>query len=63
MALEARLRANQAVQEMELQRLLPPQVPLPPYPGVAAGGTRVAPFDAQHQPQVPLVDARTARVV
>jgi hypothetical protein len=52
MALEARLRANQAVQDMELQRLLPPQVYLPPYPEVGHVAP-AAPFDASKLPSIP----------
>jgi hypothetical protein len=50
MALEARLRASQAVLDLELQRALPPQVSLPPYPGA---GAPAQPFDVSKLPSIP----------
>jgi hypothetical protein len=49
MALEARLKAQQALLDLQLQRVLPPQVPTPPYPG--AGPTVT--IDPAQLPSIP----------
>ncbi len=49
MALEARLKAQQAILDLQLQRLLPPPVPTPPHP---SGGPSVK-VDPGQLPSIP----------
>lgn len=49
MALESRLRAQQAILDLQLQRALPAQVPVLPY----ASATPPGPLDVSKLPQIP----------